>query len=123
MHEESLVRSLLQQVDRLVEKNAGIAASLIEVEVGAMSGVEPMLISSAFERLVGQSGSPAARLKVTCSPLAARCEDCDAEFEIMDFQFVCPQCAKRRLKVTRGDSVRLLSVVLELSESAGAGVN
>ncbi len=122
MHEESLVRSLFQQVDRLIENNGGVTAREIHVEVGTLSGVEPALLSSAFERLIVQSTFPAASLNVTTSVLTARCEDCGSESEVRDFRFVCPQCEGRRLRVISGDSVRLLSVVLELPEPANSGV-
>ncbi|MBL8818048.1 MAG: hydrogenase maturation nickel metallochaperone HypA [Planctomyces sp.] len=122
MHEESLVRGLFQQVDRLVEKNCGVTAREINVEIGTLSGVEPELLFSAFKRLVGQSAFPAASLNVTVSLLTACCEDCGSESEVRDFRFVCPQCEGRRLHVISGDSVRLLSVVLELPEPENSGV-
>ena len=47
MHEESLVRSLLEQVRRLVREHAAETVERIEVEVGPLSGVELDLLRSA----------------------------------------------------------------------------
>ena len=62
MHEESLIRSLLRQVDQLKQIHQGLEVEEIEVEVGPLSGVEPLLLKDAFERLKSESSSSKARL-------------------------------------------------------------
>ena len=51
MHEESLVRSLLHQVEDLAQQHHATEVEDIEVEIGPLSGVEPLLVREAFERL------------------------------------------------------------------------
>ena len=53
MHEVSLVRSLLEQVDRVVTSQGGRAAVEVCVEIGPLSGVEPLLVKEAFTQLAG----------------------------------------------------------------------
>ena len=68
MHEFSLVRSLLEQVDRLVIEQGGRAAVEVRVEIGPLSGVEPLLVKAAFTQLNGD-----ATLIIDEVPLTTRC--------------------------------------------------
>ena len=113
MHEVSLVQSLLNQVERLREAHGGTTVTRIEVEIGPLSGVEPVLVREAFDLLVADSDWPAAELVIDEVPLSARCKQCDATFNIESFRFECPQCGSRAVNVTRGDQFRLLNVTLE----------
>ncbi|QDU38109.1 hydrogenase nickel incorporation protein HybF [Maioricimonas rarisocia] len=113
MHEVSLVRSLLNQVERLCEAHGGTAVTDVEVEIGPLSGVEPLLAREAFALLVADFGWPAAELTIEEVPLMAICQSCGAEVTVESFRFECPGCGSRSLKVTRGDQFRLLNVTLE----------
>ena len=111
MHEVSLVRSLLEQVDRIVTLQGGRAAVEVRVEIGPLSGVEPLLVKEAFAQLAGD-----ATLIIDEVPLSARCQSCHTEFEVESFRFVCPQCGSRETSVVRGDAFRLMSVTVDVPE-------
>lgn len=110
MHETSLVRSLLMQVEQIAAQHGSACVTRVEVEVGPLSGVEPLLVRSAFDRLVDRSRWPSAELAIEEVSLEARCRSCGAEFSIEDFAFRCPRCASSSVRVTRGDQFRLLNV-------------
>lgn len=111
MHEFSLVRSLLEQVDRIVIEQGGRAAVEVRVEIGPLSGVEPLLVKEAFTQLAGKT-----TLIVDEVALAARCDSCQVEFELDTFRFVCPRCGNRETSVVRGDAFRLMSVTVDVPE-------
>ena len=111
MHEVSLVRSLLEQVDRIVTEEGGRAAVEVRVEIGPLSGVESLLVKEAFTELAGD-----ATLIIDEVPLTARCQSCNTEFELENFRFICPHCGSRETSVVRGDAFRLMSVTIDVSE-------
>ena len=122
MHEFSLVRSLLEQVDEIVISNHGRSAKEIHVEIGPLSGVEPLLVKEAFEQLSGSRSretsirvltNSATTLVIDEVPLTARCQDCCTEFELSNFRFICPNCGGRETRILRGDAFRLMSVTIE----------
>jgi hydrogenase nickel incorporation protein HypA/HybF len=113
MHETSLVRSLLRQVEQIAAQHGGACVTRVEVEIGPLSGVEPLLVRSAFDRLVDRSRWPSAELAIEEVSLQAFCPSCGAEFMIEDFSFRCPRCASRSVRITRGDEFRLLNVTIE----------
>lgn len=113
MHEFSLVRTLLDQVDQVVTEHGGRVAVEVCVELGPLSGVEPLLVRSAFEQLADASSARGATLRIDEVPLTAKCTNCDTEFEVIDFRFQCPACGSRTTQTTRGDMFRLMSVTTE----------
>jgi hydrogenase nickel incorporation protein HypA/HybF len=111
VHEVSLVRSLLEQVNHIVAEQGGRAAVEVRVEIGPLSGVEPLLVREAFTQLDGDG-----TLIIEEVPLVARCDSCDIEFEVENFRFVCPRCESRETRVIRGDAFRLMSVTVDVPE-------
>jgi hydrogenase nickel incorporation protein HypA/HybF len=112
MHELSLVRSLIRQVESILDDEGGKAVE-IEVAIGPLSGVEPLLVQSAFQQLAPKTQLADAVLRIEQPKLLARCRDCQCEFEIHGFLFECPTCQSRRVDVTSGDAFRLISVSVE----------
>ena len=117
MHEQSLVRALLEQASDVCRQHGATAVTEIRVEVGPLSGVEPLLLTSAFEQLAPVS----AALVIDQVALSARCLVCHHEFEISDFVFRCPTC-DGNVKIIRGDNIQLVSVSLRADEPAEEGV-
>ncbi len=116
MHEESLMRTLLRQVDHLARQHQAVSVDEIQVEVGPLSGVEPILLMSAFERLVVLTNFETARLVLREVPLECRCRMCFAEFVLENFRFICPQCGSGSVEILRGDSMRLLNVSMQIPD-------
>lgn len=141
MHERSLVMALLRQAEEIRLEHHADRIREIRVEVGPLSGVEPLLLKSAFDELTGRdagggrdasgrleaaggleaateiNGAPTTRLVVDEVPLLARCIACANDFEVLEFNFRCSRCGGR-IRVTGGDSLELVSVSLQSEEPA-----
>lgn len=113
MHEFALVKTLLEQVDRLRCTQPAGRVVAIHVSVGEFSGVEPELFQEAYEVSIETSPLCGAELQMTRVPLQAHCQDCEAEFAVHKFRFQCPTCAGRELTLVRGEGLVLESVTLE----------
>lgn len=112
MHEQSLVRSLLDQVDRVLEQHPASAVVSIHVELGPLSGVEPCLLESAFQLLAPQRFGENVILVLDEVPLQVACQQCKHSFDMSDFVFRCPTCGSRDVRVVRGDCLQLMSISL-----------
>ena len=123
MHEESLMRSLLRQVDELAQQHHATAVEEIEVDVGPLSGVEPLLLQDAFERLKDEFSLPRAELSVLQVGLDVVCKSCESESQLQDFRFVCHQCGSTSLQILGGDAFRLLNVRMQIDDSVTASGN
>ena len=113
MHEESLVRSLLRQVELIADEHRATEITEIEVEIGPLSGVEPLLVQSAFARVAASTACGSARLSIHQVELEALCESCGQQFEMQELRFRCPCCKANGIRIVRGDEFRLMNVTLE----------
>ncbi len=112
MHEASLVRTLLDKVAALLAEHQGDSVEEVLVELGPLSGVEPLLVQSAFEQLAAGHGLAGTKLIINEIPLEAKCRQCDVLFEIERFKFRCSACGSSDVQVMRGDEFRLLSITI-----------
>lgn len=113
MHERSIVRALLNQAHELKTEQNARRVLTVRVSVGEFSGVEPQLVQSAFDELVGDSLIPGAQLELRVVPIEARCQACSHDFGVKGFRFHCPRCGESRVKILRGEGLVLESVTLE----------
>ncbi|HBH52940.1 MAG TPA: hydrogenase nickel incorporation protein HypA [Planctomycetaceae bacterium] len=108
MHETSIVQRLIAMVSGEADRAGGGRVSVVRVEVGALSGVEPMLVQLAYEQLVPGSRLAGSRLEIELIPLRARCDLCGV-FEVPQFRFACPKCGNLRTVVVSGEEFRVVS--------------
>lgn len=116
MHEASLVRALLRQVEELMQQHRATGVKEVKVTVGEFSGVEPQLLESAFARQVPETLARGSQLVVERAALQAQCPACSHEFAIEHFRFVCPLCGNTELTITGGEELMLESVTMEADE-------
>lgn len=122
MHEVSLMRELLKQVEQAMRQNRVGRVSSIQIEIGPLAGVEPVLVEQAFRGLIPDTEFESTRLEVHERALLAVCLECRGEFEIIDFQFSCPNCTSPKVQVIGGDQLRLLSITAESTEAASVSI-
>lgn len=113
MHEGSLAAALIRQIDEELRRRRLQALVEVRLAIGEFAGVEPRLLTSAFEELAADHWNPPPRLCYDIIPLRARCQTCALEFEVNQFRFVCPACGSRQVDVTAGEELQLVSLQAE----------
>ncbi len=125
MHEQSIVVSLLRQVGEIlinhgvqVARDADESYMITEVRVaiGPLSGVEPLLLQSAFEQLAPGSIARGAQLAIEERPLRFVCKSCRHSGVISQYDFRCPQC-QSGVRIVEGDAIELISVSFATPET------
>ena len=114
MHEVSLMRELLTQVKQAMQQNGVERVSSLQIEIGPLAGVEPLLVEQAFCFLIPRTVFEDTRLEVHEPALMAVCQECQRDFEVVDFKFSCPSCLSSKVQITSGDQLRLLSITVKL---------
>lgn len=121
MHEASLARNLLDQVISIQREHPWSLLAQVEIEVGPMSGVEPLLLRLAFDRLVAQTKIGDVELVLNIIPLQISCYMCSRASEFDCIEFKCSHCGSVDIEIVGGDCVRLLSVGLKSLEPHRGG--
>ncbi|MEM8863916.1 MAG: hydrogenase maturation nickel metallochaperone HypA [Planctomycetota bacterium] len=111
MHERTLVRALIAQVEELVAEPDCVTN--ITVSLGDFSGVDARLFALAFDELKPSTRLSEAALQIDEVDLEGRCETCGHEFAIQRYRFKCPVCGGTCIQVIRGEELTLESVVVE----------
>jgi len=123
MHERSLVRRLLTQVEELMAEHDADRVEVVRLSVGEFSGVDPALLRTAFHEMAADTPVGDARLQLEVVPLEATCDLCGHRFAVSHFVFECPRCSWQHVTVLQGEQLVLESLLLEESDHEQAQTN
>jgi len=116
VHELSLCDDLLGQVVAIAAKNNARSVESITVQIGALSGVEPLLLDSAFSMIKVGTVAEQAELILQASPVIVLCQICGAQSEAAANRLLCNACQSHETTLVSGDELILASVALNCAE-------
>ncbi|PHN03821.1 hydrogenase maturation nickel metallochaperone HypA/HybF [Flavilitoribacter nigricans] len=119
MHEISLVRSIFNTLEAEFSAEELGRLNTIELQVGLLSNVEPVLMQNAFEAVTtAENKFREVSLRVNTVPIEIHCADCGVNSTISDYKFVCASCGRPNNNVVKG--MELLIHRVHFDEEAGA---
>jgi hydrogenase nickel incorporation protein HypA/HybF len=110
MHEAALALGLIDLVDDEARRHHAKAVRVIQVELGALSCVDPDAFAQAVDIAGRGRSGDGARLELSRPPGTARCMACGADVTLTRRDAPCPDCASHRLLITSGDQMRLTAI-------------
>src|SRR3972149_380816 len=113
MHERSVVRALLRQVEALAAEHPASRVRAGRVRIGEFSGVEPALLRSAYDELVEETTLRGATLEAQQVPLEAICDEGGLNFRVDDCRFACKPGGSLQLTICGGEELLLESISME----------
>jgi len=113
MHEYSIVQALLDQCETYAKANDAEKITRVEIKVGVMSGVEPHLLSTAFETFREKTVCDSAELVVQIQPIVVTCRNCHATSTLERAHYCCPQCESTDVRVDDGEDLLLMRLEME----------
>jgi hydrogenase nickel incorporation protein HypA/HybF len=112
VHELSLCDDLLGQVVAIAEQQCALSVENITVQIGALSGVEPALLESAFSMMKAGTVAEHAQLIMETSPVTVLCRRCGAQSEATANRLLCNACQSHETTLLSGNELILASVAL-----------
>ena len=82
MHELSLCDDLLDQVVAIARQHHAQSVESITVHLGALSGVEPSLLDTAFTLIKAGTVAEHAQLILQTTPVIVSCRHCNIQSEV-----------------------------------------
>lgn len=113
MHEMSICQGLIDEVERIATEKGASQVDSIVLSIGPLSGVEPLLLSRAFEIARADTVAKNAALEIETGPVVVECRSCGASGEVALNRLLCPSCGDWQVNLKQGDEMLLLR--LELS--------
>jgi hydrogenase nickel incorporation protein HypA/HybF len=114
MHELSVVASLFEILEEKVREQKGKRITLVKLQIGALSGIVPELLETAFDIYKKDTIAAEAELKISLVPLKVRCEDCQKVMIKDDFVFICDNCNSTNIKTLEGTEMILEKMDIEI---------
>jgi hydrogenase nickel incorporation protein HypA/HybF len=103
MHEISLVRTIAATLDEQLSAEELANVSRIDLRVGLLSNVQPVLMQNAFGAYQQAEGRfRNAELHVELLPVIVRCDLCGSESHIKNYKFACAHCGRPTKEVIQG---------------------
>lgn len=110
MHEMGIAQGILDiAMDYVARHNVPKEGKIkaISLLIGQMTGVEPESLRFCFSSLATGTIAENAELKVKIVPLVGRCHDCQREFRIDEYKFVCSACASVAVEIISGRELKV----------------
>jgi hydrogenase nickel incorporation protein HypA/HybF len=110
MHEASLALSLMDIVEEVAAKEDARRVRGIEIELGALSCVEPEAFLTAIESAAAGRIGEGADVRLIRPAGQAHCMGCGDDVTLDQRGAPCPHCGSYSLLVTGGDGMRLVAI-------------
>ena len=111
MHEISLIRSIFNSLEDEFSKEDLEALEAIDLKVGLLSNVEPLLMQNAFEAVtMAEEKFLKVKLNVETVPIEIHCDDCGRNSIIENYKFACATCGNPNNNVVRGTELLIHQV-------------
>ncbi|MCH2081398.1 MAG: hydrogenase maturation nickel metallochaperone HypA [Saprospiraceae bacterium] len=111
MHEISLVRSIFNTLESEFSKKELDTMTAINLRVGLLSNVEPLLMQNAFDAVTtAEEKYQGVKLQVELVPIEIHCNDCQSSSIVENYKFVCASCGKPNNNVVKGTELLIHQV-------------
>jgi len=112
MHELSIALSIVEIAEQEVKKNQASSVEKIDLEIGRLSGIEPVAMEFALEQAVIDTVLAKAVRNIVYIPGRAKCLECGREFKIETIFEECPGCQSYFKDFLSGKELRVKSLTL-----------
>lgn len=116
MHEASLLLSLIEEVEALALKEAFSRVTVLEIEVGPLSGVNPECLEFCFQECTRNTLLECAKLSILSTPIEAFCKECEKNFRPVFaehiYELVCPECNLANVEIRSGREFRIVNLLV-----------
>jgi hydrogenase nickel incorporation protein HypA/HybF len=113
MHELGIATAVLDAVREEVAKHSGKRATEVCLRIGALAGVDPESLRFGFDALVQGSDLDPLRLRIEERPRHHTCMLCGFEFDVIDYDTLCPSCQSGQTVCTSGEELDIAYLEME----------
>lgn len=110
MHEIGIVKNVIKTVQNYAAENGVSKVSEIVMSVGELSLVVPGYLEKLYPVVVKDTEFEDTKLIVEVVPGLAECEDCDAIFNVVECEGICPDCGSQNKTVLSGQECTIKEI-------------
>lgn len=110
MHELSVTESMLGVVLRHAQSNKATKVTRINMVLGEMSSVMEESVKFYFDIIAKDTIAQDAELNFRRTKLIGKCGECGKEWEVREYDFVCPDCGGTKTDILSGREFQVESI-------------
>jgi len=122
MHEMGIANSILDGVAAELRRRPGVRPLKVGVRVGELAGIDPDALRFAFEALTIDTPLAGLELDIEFRASRSRCRDCGHEFEVLNYELLCPACGSLSTDRISGDELEFAYLEIEEPETQEAEI-
>ena len=113
MHEMKIALNIVDIVEEESIKAHASRINDIEIEIGAVSGIDIQSLKFALESAVKNTLLENSVMRITTIPAKIECLKCGEVFFLDDFYQFCPKCDSSNLNLLQGKELRIKSINID----------
>jgi len=113
MHEMSIAQSLIDVIKEEMLKHDVRTLRSVRLNIGQMSAIVPDSLSFCFEVITTGTELEGTRLIMDIIPLRGYCPNCNDEFEIKEYAFICPSCNSKEIETIAGQDLSIVEMEVD----------
>jgi hydrogenase nickel incorporation protein HypA/HybF len=121
MHEVSICQSIVDTLEAELKEDQLQNVREVHLKIGVLSCVEPKILEHVFKYIIQDTPFRACSLFTALVDVLAACANCNRNFKVENYRFVCPACNMPSSTIIEGNELTICKIILE--ESSYAEVN
>lgn len=113
MHELSIAQSIIDMAGEESGRRGNARVVAVHLKIGALSGVAPVALRSAFELARAETPLDRAELVIEEIPLTVFCPQCETEQKVSFPELSCPLCGTATDQIVRGRELEVVALEIE----------
>jgi len=122
MHEMGIVLQIVEIANASLPADLGDArVAAINLKIGKLAAVVPESLRFCFNVAIKDTALEGAKLAIEEIPVVAKCNDCDAQWTIVEPVFICKTCQSGSLEILSGRELDIESIEVVEEEKHDSG--
>ncbi|MEO8111569.1 MAG: hydrogenase maturation nickel metallochaperone HypA [Ginsengibacter sp.] len=113
MHEVSIAQSIIDTMEAELAEDEYKFVREVHVKIGVLSSVEHKLLEHVFQFVIEGSPFSNCNLHTELVEVLVECEQCNKNFNVENYLFVCPDCNKPSSKIIEGNELTIYKIIME----------
>ncbi|HLY71532.1 MAG TPA: hydrogenase maturation nickel metallochaperone HypA [Puia sp.] len=113
MHEVSISQTIIDSLENEFNEEELDQIRKVHLRVGILSCVEPVILKHVFSMMVADGLLQGAELEIELVDVLAFCENCNKEFKVEQYIFICADCGRSSSKILEGKELQIHKIIFE----------
>ncbi len=113
MHEMSIAQNIVEIVNEILQEHPEYQIQKVYVDIGELMAVVPESLHFCYQAITENTPLEKSELVINTIPIRAVCQNCQEEFELDSFLFICPECGSSDLKELSGRELKIKNLEVD----------